>query len=139
MKHRELEKEINKKTTSFFGFLFLSLIMLFYKMKKKSQRSAKKKLNVPTDETSPRQMAHHASQHGLCMCSLHTPATPPSLSFTQTLIKHTMIHTPLHCQLTGELGLLRACYFITLIFHYFQEGNVLETLHSKASATVLHH
>lgn len=73
-------------------------------------------------------MAGHASQQGLCMWSLHTPATLSFLSFThtRTLIKHTMTHTPLHCQLSGELGLLMGCYFITLIFHYIQEGKVLK-------------
>ncbi len=54
-------------------------------MKKRRQRSAQKKLNVPDSETQPKQMADHASQQGLCVYSLHTPATPLSLS----LITHT--------------------------------------------------
>lgn len=52
-----------------------------------------------------------------------------------------MVHAPLHCQLTGGLGLLRGCYFITLIFHFFQKGKDQHSknLPSKGSATVLHH
>lgn len=34
---------------------------------------------------------------------------------------HTVIHTHLHRQLTGELGLLTGCYFyFSLISHYVQ-------------------
>lgn len=73
----------------------------------------------------------------------HKPYYSLFLSFTcthtHTLIKQTMMHGPLHCQLTGEVGLLRACYNSYFPFFHKGKDQHFENLPSKRSATVLHH